>query len=111
MVLIGGPPPPWGTCVIMLAAPPAAVITYVKDCNGLEPSLYGGGGSLSSESLSALPSLLSRGRLAFVSATTVEVTDDEDDCASGDDTDVKAGGGSEDGPSVSTVGPGELDAE
>ena len=97
--------------MIILAAPPAAAIIYVKDCNGLDPSLYGGGGSLSSDFLPALSSLLSRGRLAFVSATTLEVTDDEDGCASGGDADVKAGGGSEGGPSVSKVGLGELDAE
>jgi hypothetical protein len=45
-VLIGGPPP-CCTCVIMLAAPPAA-ITYVKESSGLDPSVYGGGGSPSS---------------------------------------------------------------
>lgn len=95
----------------MLAAPPAAAITYVKDCNGLGPSLYGGGGSLSSDFFPALSSFLSCERLAFVSATTVEVKVDEDDCAGGGVTDVKAGGGSEDGPSVSTVGLGGLDAE
>ena len=97
--------------MIMLAAPLAAAITYVKDSNGLEPSLYGGGGSLSSDFFPALSSFLSRERLAFVSATTVEALADEDGGGSGGDTDVKAGGGSEDGPSVSTVGLGGLDAE
>jgi hypothetical protein len=70
-VLIGAGPP-CCTCVMMLAAPPAAAMTYVNPSRGLEPSLYGGGGSPSSKSFSDRPSLVSRGSAAFVSATTVE---------------------------------------
>jgi hypothetical protein len=54
----------------MLAGPPAVAMTYVNDANGLEPSLYGGGGSPSSKSFPEDPSFVSRGRAAFVSATT-----------------------------------------
>lgn len=55
----------------MLAAPPAAAMTYVKPSSGLEPSVYGGGGSPSSRSLlPAGPSFVSRGSAALVSATT-----------------------------------------
>ena len=55
----------------MLAAPPAAAMTYVNPSNGLDPSVYGGGGSPSSRSL-LLPSLSfgSLGSAALVSATT-----------------------------------------
>lgn len=60
------------TCVRMLAAPPAAAMTYVKPSSGLEPSVYGGGGSPSSRSLLDVPLLVSRGSAALVSATTVE---------------------------------------
>ena len=41
----------------------------MKDSSGLEPSEYAGGGSLSSSSLDDSP-FVSRGRAAFVSATT-----------------------------------------
>ena len=68
-VLIGAGPP-CCTCVMMLAAPPAAAMTYVKPSSGLEPSVYGGGGSPSSRSLLPWPSLVSLGRAALVSATT-----------------------------------------
>jgi hypothetical protein len=54
----------------MLAAPPAAAMTYVNPSSGLEPSVYGGGGSPSSRSLLPCPSLVSRGSAALVSATT-----------------------------------------
>lgn len=54
----------------MLAAPPAAAMTYVKPSSGLEPSVYGGGGSPSSRSLLDWPLLLSRGSAALVSVTT-----------------------------------------
>lgn len=57
---------------MILAAPPAAAMTYVKPSSGLEPSVYGGGGSPSSRSLLDLPSLVSRGSAALVSATTVD---------------------------------------
>lgn len=56
----------------MLAAPPAAAMTYVNPSSGLEPSVYGGGGSPSSKSLLDCPGLVSRGSAALVSATTVE---------------------------------------
>lgn len=57
---------------MMLAAPPAADMTYVSPLRGLDPSVYGGGGSPSSRSLLGPSlSLLSLGRAAFVSATTV----------------------------------------
>jgi hypothetical protein len=46
---------------------PAAAITYVKPSSGLEPSVYGGGGSPSSRSL---PSLVSLGSAALVSTRT-----------------------------------------
>lgn len=70
-VLIGAGPA-CCTCVRMLAAPPAAAMTYVKPSSGLEPSVYGGGGSPSSRSLLDCPSLVSRGSAALVSATTVD---------------------------------------
>ncbi|KAH9827147.1 hypothetical protein Tdes44962_MAKER03117 [Teratosphaeria destructans] len=47
-------------------------MTYVKPSSGLEPSVYGGGGSPSSKSLLDCPSLVSRGSAALVSATTEE---------------------------------------
>lgn len=56
----------------MLAAPPAAAMTYVNPSSGLEPSVYGGGGSPSSKSLLDWPCFVSRGSAALVSATTVE---------------------------------------
>jgi hypothetical protein len=79
MVLIGGPPP-CDTCVIILAGPPAVAITYVNDSRGLEPSLYGGGGSPSSRSLlpDASFSFVSRGSAALVSAQAAAAVDEED---------------------------------
>ena len=62
-----GAGPPCCTCVIML---PAAAMTYVKPSNGLEPSVYGGGGSPSSRSLLAWLSLVSLGSAALVSTRT-----------------------------------------
>ena len=62
-----GAGPPCCTCVIML---PAAAMTYVNPSSGLEPSVYGGGGSPSSRSLLPCRSLVSLGSAAFVSATT-----------------------------------------
>lgn len=55
----------------MLAAPPAAAMTYVKESSGLEPSVYGGGGSLSSVALLDGSPLLSDGSAALVSFSTV----------------------------------------
>ena len=52
----------------MLEAPPAAAMTYVNESIGLEPSVYGGGGSPSSEDFPA-GSPCSRERDALVSAT------------------------------------------
>lgn len=63
---------------MMLAAPPAAAMTYGNPSSGLEPSVYGGGGSpLSSLLEEASLSLVSLGSAALVSATTLEI-DDED---------------------------------
>jgi hypothetical protein len=76
-VFNGAAGPPCDTWVMILAGPPAVAMTYVKDANGLEPSLYGGGGSPSSKSL--LASFMSRGSAAFVSATTEGAAADEDD--------------------------------
>jgi hypothetical protein len=61
----------------MLAGPPADAMTYVNPSRGLDPSLYGGGGSPSSRSLLA-DSLVSCGSAAFVSAKTLEAAPDED---------------------------------
>lgn len=55
----------------MLAAPPAAAMTYVKESSGLEPSVYGGGGSPSSAALLDGSPLLSDGSAALVSFSTV----------------------------------------
>ena len=55
----------------MLAAPPAAAMTYVKESRGLEPSVYGGGGSPSSAALFDGSPLLSDGSAALVSCSTV----------------------------------------
>ena len=54
---------------MILAAPPAAAMTYVNDSRGLDPSVYGGGGS-SSDPLPDGSPLFSPGNAAFVSATT-----------------------------------------
>lgn len=58
-VLIGGPALVCDTWVMILAGPPADAMTYVNDSSGLDPSLYGGGGSPSSISLLLEASLLS----------------------------------------------------
>ena len=55
----------------MLAAPPAAAMTYVKESSGLEPSVYGGGGSPSSAALLDGSPLVSDGSAALVSFSTV----------------------------------------
>lgn len=47
-----------------------AAITYVKESSGLEPSVYGGGGSPSSGPLVDGSPLLSEGSAALVSAST-----------------------------------------
>lgn len=41
-------PPPCDTCVMRLAGPPVAAMMCVKNARGLDPSVYGGGGPLSS---------------------------------------------------------------
>ena len=76
--------------MIILAAPPAAAITYVNESRGLEPSVYGGGGSASSALLLDSP-LLSAGRAALVSASTVLVVSVRAACAGC--TRQNAGGG------------------
>jgi len=55
----------------MLAAPPAAAMTYVNDSSGLEPSVYGGGGSPSSMPFPDASPLVSRGKTALVSAAAL----------------------------------------
>ena len=65
-------------------------MTYVKESSGLEPSVYGGGGSDSSALLLDSP-LLSAGRAALVSASTLVVPAT---AASAGRTGLKAGGGS-----------------
>jgi hypothetical protein len=57
---------------MMLAAPPAAAITYVNDSSGLDPSVYGGGGSPSSTPLLDDSPLVSGGSAAFVSAAAFD---------------------------------------
>jgi len=51
----------------MLVGPPAAAITYVNASMGLDPSVYGGGGSPSSKLLFEDSPLVSRGGTALVS--------------------------------------------
>ncbi len=53
----------------MLAAPPAAAITYVKESSGLDPSVYGGGGSPSSALLLGHSPFVSAGSAALVSTS------------------------------------------
>lgn len=53
----------------MLAAPPAAAITYVNESSGLDPSVYGGGGSPSSRPLLEHSPFVSGGSAALVSAS------------------------------------------
>lgn len=54
---------------MILEGPPAAAITYVNVSIGLEPSVYGGGGSPSSRFLFDDSPFVSLGKAAFVSAT------------------------------------------
>ena len=56
----------------MLAAPPAAAITYWNPSKGLEPSVYGGGGSPSSIPLLDDSAFVSCGSAAFTSASAIE---------------------------------------
>lgn len=64
---------------MILAGPPAVAMTYVNESSGLEPSLYGGGGSPSSKSLLLpAPSLVSRGSAALVSATAALAAEEDD---------------------------------
>jgi len=53
----------------MLEGPPAAAITYEKASRGLEPSVYGGGGSPSSKFLPDVSPLVCLGSTTLVSAT------------------------------------------
>ena len=82
--------------MIILAGPPAVAMTYVNPSRGLEPSLYGGGGSPSSRSLLLEPylSLVSRGSAALVSATAAATADEEGSSAA-DEVAEKAGRGSD----------------
>ena len=70
-VLIGGPAV-CCTCVIILAAPPAVAMTYVNDSSGLDPSVYGGGGSPSSMPPLEDSPFVSFGRAAFVCAAALD---------------------------------------
>lgn len=56
---------------MMLAAPPAAAITYVNESRGLDPSVYGGGGSPSSTPLFDDSPLVSVGSAALFSAAAL----------------------------------------
>ena len=58
---------------MILAGPPVAAITYVNESSGLDPSVYGGGGSDSSALLPEASAFVSRGRAALVSASTLVV--------------------------------------
>lgn len=80
--------------MIILAGPPADAMTYVNDSSGLDPSLYGGGGSPSSISLLLEPSLVSRGRAALVSATADAAAEDEDEDSVNGGAATNAGGAS-----------------
>jgi len=95
-----GAPVPCETWVMMLAGPPAVAITYVNPSMGLEPSVYGGGGSPSSKSLPEEPSLVSRGSAAFVSATATAAADE----------DGPRSGSSEENAGSCSVGPGGVAA-
>ncbi len=75
---------------MILAAPPAAAITYVKESSGLDPSVYGGGGSDSSAVLLD-SAFVSAGSAALVSASTLVVPTAV--AASAGSTGVNAGGG------------------
>ena len=55
---------------MILDAPPAAAMTYVKDSSGLDPSVYGGGGSPSSAAFAEESGLMSRESEALTSATS-----------------------------------------
>lgn len=61
---------------MILAAPPAAAITYVNESSGLNPSVYGGGGSPSSALLFDGSPLVSGGSAALVSASAVAAAAD-----------------------------------
>lgn len=78
----------------MLAGPPAAAMTYVKELMGLEPSVYGGGGSDSSPPLFEDSPLVSAGSAAFASCSTL-VGAGLTSCSGG--AGEKAGGGVESG--------------
>lgn len=84
---------------MILEAPPAAAMTYVKESIGLDPSVYGGGGSPSSGDFPEDFPSWSRERDALVSATI-------DDDGSGWGYSSSRGGG---GPS--TGRDGEPDSE
>ena len=91
----GAAGPPCETCVMILAGPPVAAITYVNESRGLDPSVYGGGGSDSSALLLEDSAFVSRGRAALVSASTLEVAGAVS--GGGVGAGEKAGGGPESG--------------
>ena len=70
--VLTGAGPPCCTCVMMLAAPPAAAMAYVNPSRGLEPSVYGGGGSVSSAPFVEDSPLVSCGSAAFTSASAAD---------------------------------------
>jgi hypothetical protein len=74
---------------MILAGPPVEAMMYVNESSGLEPSLYGGGGSPSSRSRVLERSLVSRGSAAFVSATAAAAAELDDSLKGG--AGVKAG--------------------
>lgn len=78
----------------MLAAPPAAAITYVKESSGLDPSVYGGGGSPSSALLLGHSPFLSAGSAALVS-TSAELGAVDENVFGGSNGGVGAKAGSE----------------
>ena len=67
-----GAGPPCCTWVIILVAPPATAIAYENPSRGLEPSVYGGGGSDSSTLFADDLPLVSSGNAALTSASAVD---------------------------------------
>lgn len=81
-VFIGGPPA-CCTWVIILEGPPAAAITYVNDSIGLDPSVYGGGGSPSSEGFPEGSPFCSGEKDDLASATMSDCGDDSEGSSRG----------------------------
>lgn len=82
----------------MMLAGPAAAMIYVNESSGLASSVYGGGGSPSSKSPDAVPSLISLATSCFLLLSPSHkrccsaVVDDEGPSSGG--TATKAGGAS-----------------